>query len=111
MYLGGLVQKPFLATLRLGGSAFKDGHSMSKNSGASLNAKPPSRKGAKFHCAIVAAIRRGSNRQTLPARILDSHTEPRPTLIESPPSPANCCTTLFTVGSIREIGNSKEVTQ
>src|SRR5438067_9442684 len=64
-----------------------------------------------FHCATVAAIRRGSKRHTVPALIFESHTDPRPTRIASPPSPANCCTTLPVAGSIREIGNSKEVTQ
>src|SRR5262249_42082340 len=44
------------------------------------------------------------------ARILESHTEPRPTLMASPPSPANCCTTFPATGSIREIGNSNDVT-
>ena len=55
-------------------------------------------------------MRRGSNRHTVPARIFESHTEPRPTRIASPPSPANCCTTFPNAGSIREIGNSNDVT-
>src|SRR5262245_14000978 len=64
-----------------------------------------------FHCAIVASMRRGSRRHTVPARIFESHTDPRPTRIASPPAPANCCTTFPMDGSILEIGNSKDVTQ
>ena len=63
-----------------------------------------------LHGATVATMRRGSNRHTVPARIFESHTEPSPTRIASPPSPANCCTTFSKPGSIREIGNSKDVT-
>src|ERR1044071_700527 len=63
-----------------------------------------------LHCVTVDAMRRGSSRHTVPARRFDSHTEPRPTRIASPPSPANCWTTFPNAGSIREIGNSNEVT-
>src|SRR5262245_65215080 len=63
-----------------------------------------------FYCATVASMRRGSIRHTVPARIFESHTDPRPTRIASPPGPANCCTTFPDAGSIREIGNSKDVT-
>src|SRR4051812_991542 len=36
--------------------------------------------------------------------------QPRPARIESPPSPKNCCATLFVDGSMRVIGYSNVVT-
>src|SRR4051794_25205008 len=48
-------------------------------------------------------------RHTVPARMLVSHTQPLPARMESPPSPKNCCATLFVAGSMRVIGYSNEV--
>src|SRR5207247_7904871 len=55
-------------------------------------------------------MRRGSSRQMLPARMLVSQTDPRPTRTESPPGPTNCCATVLLDGSIRESGNPNDVT-
>jgi hypothetical protein len=52
----------------------------------------------------VASMRRGSMRHTFPARRFESHTEPRPTRIASPPGPKNCCATWLVAGSTRVIG-------
>src|SRR6185295_579037 len=59
----------------------------------------------------VASMRRGSSRQTLPASRFDSQTEPRPTRTASPPLPKNCWTTVLVAMSMRDRGNSNEVTQ
>src|SRR5262247_3337665 len=58
----------------------------------------------------VASTRFGSIRQTVPASRFESHTDPRPTRIASPPLPTNCWTTLLVAGSIREMGYSNDVT-
>ena len=55
-------------------------------------------------------MRFGSIRHTLPARRLDSHTEPWPTRMASPPGPWNCCATVLVAGSMRVIGYSNDVT-
>src|SRR4029453_13268613 len=64
----------------------------------------------RLYSGSVASTRRGSTRQTLPARRFDSQIDPRPTRTASPPSPKNCCTTVFVDGSMRESGYSNAVT-